>query len=528
MSRRKNILFVAAIVIFTIIATCTVLLLVLDAFEKDKELESAAEEKMSDSAYIRNSIDIDFSSGKTVITNWTDGYKLTLPEGINGKIEYNDLNLKIDCGYTTYKIYMEEMENQDEVNSYLSYSNKFIENKTDHKQAKSFTTTVSGNKVQITEWSRNKLEVIDNDQNNYFCADAVLPGNKVFTVFVKSSKKISFDSGCREIIEQLQLLDEDSQLEADGTRSFWSDETKQVYKKYFGKDSGLTWGVFKWGIDEDWNYLTDLENKLDYNFDILLYYSHFESDDSINRVKTVIEEAARNGRTVELTLQTQASDEGNMVYAILDGEYDDFLSEYARVIADLKSPVLFRLCNEMNGDWCEYSAFHTSKDTDIFNEMYKYVYEIFEKQGANAYTIWVWNPNEKSFPDYKWNYEFNYYPGDEYVDVVGITGYNTGSYYEGEEWREFEDIYDSIYKRTVANYDKPLMITEFACSSSGGDKVKWIKNMFSKIEDYEAIKVAVWWDGCDYDSDGKVARSYLIEEDEKTIQTFKDELKAYK
>ncbi len=330
------------------------------------------------------------------------------------------------------------------------------------------------------------------------------------------------------MIENLQLLDGDTQLEADGTRSFWSSETKQVYNQYFGKDSDLTWGVFKWGIDENWNYLTDLENKVDFNFDILLYYSHFETDDSINGVKTVIEEAARNGRTVELTLQTQQSDDGNMVYDILDGEYDDFLKEYASVIADLKSPVLFRLCNEMNGDWCEYSAFHTSRDTDIFNEMYRYVYEIFEGQGANAYTIWVWNPNEKSFPDYKWNYEFNYYPGDEYVDVVGITGYNTGSYYEGEEWREFEDIYDAIYAKTVANYDKPLMITEFACSSNGGDKVKWIKNMFSKIEDYDAIKVAVWWDGCDYDSDGKVARSYLIEEDEKTVQAFKDELKAFK
>ena len=33
----------------------------------------------------------------------------------------------------------------------------------------------------------------------------------------------------------------------------------------------------------------------------------------------------------------------------------------------------------------------------------------------------------------------DYYPGDEYVDIYGITGYNTGTYYEGESWRSFDE-----------------------------------------------------------------------------------------
>ena len=40
--------------------------------------------------------------------------------------------------------------------------------------------------------------------------------------------------------------------------------------------------------------------------------------------------------------------------------------------------------------------------------------------------LWVWNPNEKSFPNFTWNAMELYYPGNEYVDIIGLTGYNTG------------------------------------------------------------------------------------------------------
>ena len=131
------------------------------------------------------------------------------------------------------------------------------------------------------------------------------------------------------------------------------------------------------------------------------------------------------------------------------------------------------------------------------------------------------------FPDYKWNNEYEYYPGDEYVDVVGITGYNNGTYYEGETWRTFDEIYEPLYSKTVTNYNKPIMITEFACSNAGGDKEDWVKDMFRSIGKYDKIKVAVWWDGIDLDENGEIARSYRLE-DEDVVKVFKRNLKNYK
>ena len=32
--------------------------------------------------------------------------------------------------------------------------------------------------------------------------------------------------------------------------------------------------------------------------------------------------------------------------------------------------------------------------------------------------------------------------------------------------------------------------------------------------------MAIWWNHCDYEADGSVARSYIIDESEKTLDAF--------
>lgn len=488
--------------------------------DNNAEAETASVKNIEyEQNYSRGYVDVEVTSEGTIITNRREGYRITLPESVSAVISYSELGVEINEENCEYRIYMENFADKNQLDSYLSYSNRFLENTKDHKESYVETDNSGKYPMQITCWSRETLGSIEDDMNNYVCADAVIGDFQVCTVFARSSESDGLEEKVKAMAKSAEPVSED--YEDKYIRDYWAAETTKVYEEYFGEKSDLTWGVFKWGIDDDWKYLSNLEDRLNYSFDILLYYSHFESEDSLERIKRVLTSAHEEGRTVELTLQTKAQDEGNMVYEILNGEHDEYIRDYARLLNELEIPVLFRLCNEMNGDWCEYSAYHTSRDTEIFNEMYRYIFKIFIDEGAGAYTIWVWNPNEKSFPDYKWNHEYNYYPGDEYVDVIGITGYNTGTYYEGESWRSFDEIYEPIYQRAVDNYSKPLMITEFGCGNVGGSKADWIEDMFESIGNYEEIKAAVWWDGCDYDENGDVARSYLIEENEDVLDVFK-------
>lgn len=116
-----------------------------------------------------------------------------------------------------------------------------------------------------------------------------------------------------------------------------------------------------------------------------------------------------------------------------------------------------------------------------------------------------------------------YYPGDEYVDVIGLTAYNTGTYYAqvGESWKEFSELYDDVYEQYCKLFSQPFMITEFSCAVEGGDKVTWTQDMFQNIGKYEKIKIAVWWDGTDFDPNtGKISRNYRIDEPEEILDVF--------
>jgi len=163
----------------------------------------------------------------------------------------------------------------------------------------------------------------------------------------------------------------------------------------------------------------------------------------------------------------------------------------------------------------------------IYKEFYQYVYSFFERANAKN-VIWIWNPNCASFPNFNWNNELMYYPGDQYVDVVGMTAYNTGTYYAstGEKWHEFDELYENLYNTYSSRYGQPLMITEFASANMGGDKNQWVVNMFNTISNYNRIKVAVWWDGCDWDANGNVARSYVMDESVSLLDIFKKYLKG--
>ena len=480
--------------------------------------------------------------GNHLFVNEREGYELTIPEDLMKKISLGDLCSSFGNEGMTLEIYMEHCKSDEEAASYIHYSDSFLENGQDHTPELRKEMEVAGYTAHFTQWSRPVLKAIEGDKPYYVCLDILPGGNRVCTLLFRSAKpfrdeflsiarSIRFEGGDYSVSGSgIVGLDgaslKTSALEQKNLRDYWSEETKAVYLRYFSQDSPLTWGIFEPSAPNDFEKLDELEKTLEYQFDFLLCYKHFHRNGLPETYVEALENAKKRNRILELTLQTRFQEEGNMVYDILNGEFDQYLEDFAGAIRDTKQPVLFRLCNEMNGDWCAFSAFHTSRDTEIFRRLYQYVFQRFEEAGALPYVIWVWNPNERSFPQYDWNHAFRYYPGDQYVDIIGLTGYNTGTYYEGEEWRSFREIYEPIYREAVQNFDKPLMITEFASSSVGGDKAQWIREMFEEIQNYDRIKVAIWWSGRDLDAEGNVARPYWLDEEKGTLKAFKDYVKT--
>lgn len=508
----------------------------LQILSQDPEKESAPIGNLS-----AHSLPVEASDGLYVIIglenerilflNQVDGYGINLPDTMRvTETRFSNLRMVLEDDQNRLEIYKEPIgPNKVSAEAYISYSNGFLKNIQDHKLISQDKREIGDYQVVITQWSREKLKKIKEDKNYYTCLD-IVDKEWTYTFIFKSSLEQKSAEEYLKLAESFYTFTpavKPATVKCRQTENkFWNVETAAYYDRTFMQEGKRTWGIFHYAAPEDMSELETIESVVQHRFNILLSYKNVQKSYPLNYVKKTLDAAYKNGRTVELTLQTTSQDEGerNMVYDALDGKFDSFLLPFARETADFGHPVLFRLGNEMNGDWCMYSGYHTSRDPEIFKAFYQYIYQIFKDAGADN-VIWIWNPNEKSFPDFKWNSDMMYYPGDEYVDIVGLTGYNTGTYYDGEVWRSFSDIYSPLYQRMAEISNKPFMITEFASSSVGGDKEEWVRNMFSDLNKYPRIKAAIWWDGCDWDSKGNVARPYFIDESNVLLQIFRENLK---
>ena len=300
--------------------------------------------------------------------------------------------------------------------------------------------------------------------------------------------------------------------------------TRALYGELESGDT-LKWGVFTSDAVESLGHgsMERMERELDYTFDAALSYVHYGHDFPTEFMQGNYE----RGRIVELTYQTTTNNNEDMTahtpfLDIYRGECDEEIRRFARAAADYGRPFLFRLDNEMNSDWTSYSGVVNMADPRLYTAVWQRFFRIFAEEGVDN-CLWIYNPNDRNAPPGKWNDSLAYYPGNEYVHLLGVTGYNNGTYYTkwNEQWRGFTTIYDEIWNLYSPHFSRfPWIITEFASSSYGGDKAAWIDEMFAHIGDYPNIKLAVWFSAADYDGETP-ARPYWLDETPETLAAFK-------
>ena len=479
----------------------------------------------------------ELGSGKIRFHNHSLGYSVCVPENLQPDFSLSAVRSVFHSQTLQIELYYDDFRNSiSHPHAYMVYANRFLPDNRRHQIQLHQTFDWSGFTVNRIHWSRHAFPSIPGDKNYYASLELLRFPHEAYTIFIKSSQPIEDD---------LAILQSFRRIERRGAPGIFrkpsqattrlNPETKAFRDRYFGPDSPLRWGLFDSDAPERLRAIRELEQKLDYKFTVVLRYQTLDERLPLQGLKTAYED----GRYTELTLHTIHADAVNALYAgdvrgnqdivynILEGKYDGYFREYAQALKEFGHPVLFRLNNEMNGDWCWYSAMYSGKDTDVYISLWRHIRRIFDENGVNN-VLWVWNPHDVSLPDFKWNHPLLYYPGDDVVDIIGITGYNTGTYFRGEKWRSFHDIYKPINVEYSDWFDKPFMITEFGSNSVGGDKAAWITQMFQELPAYPNIKVAVWWSGIDLDSAGRPGRIYLLDETSDTLEAFRRGLQKYR
>ncbi len=419
-------------------------------------------------------------------------------------------------------------------NGYDLYSNRFFKNNEYITIKENKYIKYKGLKARVIAWKRKALvygKTNGMDFTNYALIDILKNNHEVYTIYINSTGDINY----HDYLNRFNLVkkQEDAVLKhktfSRVSNTFWSENTLEFYNHKIDQIKDVKFGFYEPTTKSELLTLKSRESLLNTKFDILLEYNSMSTDFESENFQKHLQEICDDDRILEFTFQTSngSSLSPNMLYEILDGKHDEQIQSLAKTLAsikktgcDQKRPVLFRLNNEMDGEWCSYNAIHYNRDSRLYVKLWEYIHsKIVEQGGENV--IFVFNPNEKAFPNFKWNNFINYIPNIDKFDIVGVTGYNTGSYYKGETWRTFEKIYDEfmpLYLKTFKDFN--FIITEFGSNSVGGDKPAWLENMLKTIGKYN-FKYAIYWNGTDRDSKGNEARIYRIHDDPASMEVFR-------
>jgi hypothetical protein len=177
------------------------------------------------------------------------------------------------------------------------------------------------------------------------------------------------------------------------------------------------------------------------------------------------------------------------------GDYDAYLNAWAdRLKAFVSGPdgslgtaddrrVYIRLAHEMNGNWYPWGAAVGGNSSASYILMWQRVRGIFWAKGLDARTVqWIWAVNHEDVGVARAE---DYYPGDAYVDWIGIDGYNWGASQSWSSWSTPEQVFAPMLARLRGLTAKPLALTETASSSSMPGRVDvaakslWITQLFN-------------------------------------------------
>ena len=156
---------------------------------------------------------------------------------------------------------------------------------------------------------------------------------------------------------------------------------------------------------------------------------------------------------------------------IIDGDFDGELTQWAKDAANTNIPLLAEFGTEVNGSWFPWNGLYNGAgktdaygDTSIadgperFRDAYRHIIDICRENGATNIT-WFFHIDADCEPIEVWNDFENYYPGDNYIDWIGVSVY--GPQEEGDEYRDFSETLDKVYRRMTKLTDKPMAILEF-------------------------------------------------------------------
>ena len=192
---------------------------------------------------------------------------------------------------------------------------------------------------------------------------------------------------------------------------------------------------------------------------------------------------------------------------LLSDRFNEDLRAWAREAALLDTHYIIEFGPEVNGSWFPWNGKWNGANQmsygdpslpdgpERFRDVFRKIISLFREEGLHNVT-WVWHVDTAWSPHARWNDASNYYPGDEYIDWIGLSVF--GAQLPNHEWldffRKFRNFYPQIER--IAE-KKPIIISEFAVIEDPNipsRKADWISRALGLVESGRyPIKAITYW-----------------------------------
>ncbi|WP_296972438.1 glycosyl hydrolase [Tepidanaerobacter sp. EBM-38] len=215
------------------------------------------------------------------------------------------------------------------------------------------------------------------------------------------------------------------------------------------------------------------------------YLIYYHWGDDIASLDRFFNDAVKNKIGIQLAWNIADGDKQTVINNI--ESYKNYIENIAKYLNKKDIPVFLRFACEMNDN-------ELGSNPTAYIKAFQFVHDIMEQCAPKV--AMVWSPNDIGRDDSQ------YYPGDEYVDWVGVSSY-TIKYFQGQKnWSEQQEIYDSRYftggyanpiaklKQITQKYGnrKPIMISETGIPHrfkiDNEDLTEWAKIQMKRLYVY--------------------------------------------
>ncbi|MEO9028581.1 MAG: glycosyl hydrolase [Ktedonobacteraceae bacterium] len=176
---------------------------------------------------------------------------------------------------------------------------------------------------------------------------------------------------------------------------------------------------------------------------------------------------------------------------IISGKFDTYITRWAKEAKGWKRPLFLRFAPEMNGNWVPWAEGLNGNKVGEYVQAWKHVHDIFTTVGATNVT-WIWCPNINF---YESTSVAELYPGDTYVDWIGLDGFNWGTTTQGSKWSKFSQVFLPTYSQITKMTQKPIILAETGSVGQGGNKADWVTNAYSVAQSkyFPNVKAIAWF-----------------------------------